>query len=144
MRNRAGRALAMVAGLLIGLAPLLAEAAPSKLSVVVAKVSKKGNEVDPPLKQFAEDFKDTLIFTTFKVIEVKNVSLEKNQSATIPLPGGKKVNLKLLEQKPDGSVSVKVDVPPLSLTPEIKKGSYIPMDAGSLGKDKLFVVVKNG
>ncbi|MFN7131127.1 MAG: hypothetical protein ACK4N5_03540 [Myxococcales bacterium] len=136
-------ALWMMFGVLT-LAPSLAFAAPTKVGVLVARVSTKGTEVDPQLKQFADEFKTAMVASSFKVVEAKTFTLDEGGTGTISLPGGKKVDVKLVSRKPDGSITVKVDVPPLTLTPELKPNAYIPLDAGTHGDGKLFVLVRNG
>ncbi|MFI5305704.1 MAG: hypothetical protein ACHQ53_00050 [Polyangiales bacterium] len=115
---------AAVLGLcLLGIARSAAAAdAPVKTQVLVILAKEEPGEIDPKLKQVRALQKPPFNgFKSMKVLSTSDVELSADQAATVALPNGRTLQIKLLARMPDGRNKVQVSIN----RPE--KPDYLPL-----------------
>jgi len=97
---------------LLGVArPGAAADAPVKSQVLVILAKEEPGEVDPKLKQLRALQKPPFNgFKSMKVLSTSDVELSNDKAATVSLPNGRTLQIKLLARMPDGRNKVQVSI----------------------------------
>ncbi len=120
-------------------APSAALAQSVTLKVQVASVSSNGTEIDPALKQMAQDFKrNGLAFTNFKLVGSENLNLAPGQSGNVKLPNGN-ASVTYVRQA-GGKLTIKISAP--AVTTEVDLDRELTLGVGEHGGGKLFLIVR--
>jgi hypothetical protein len=133
---RANAARAALLGLcLLGVARIAAAAdAPVKTQVLVILAKEEAGEIDPKLKQVRALQKPPFNgFKSMKVLSTSDVELSTDQAATVALPNGRTLQIKLLQHLPDGRNKVQVSIN----RPE--KQDYLPLLTVTASGEPFFV-----
>jgi hypothetical protein len=103
---------ALLASLLLAPAELaLADSAPVKSEVLVILAKEAPGDVDARLKEMPALQKPPFNgFKSMKVLSTTGVELTEDKDATVALPNGGTLKLKLLERMPDGRHKVQVSI----------------------------------
>ncbi len=113
-RHRLGRvaALCLLAPCLLAPARVaLAANPPVKSEVLVILAKEQAGEIDPKLKQLRALQKPPFnSYKSMKVLSTTEVELSTEHAATVALPNGRSLQLKLLARMPDGRHKVQVSI----------------------------------
>jgi len=91
--------------------PALAADAPVKGEVLVILAKEAAGEYDPKLKQLPALQKPPFsAFKSMSVLSTTAIELVAEKDATVELPNGRTLQLKLLERMPDGRHKVQVSI----------------------------------
>jgi len=92
-------------------APLALADAPVKGEVLVILAKEQAGEIDPGLKKLPALQKPPFSsYKSMKVLSTTDVELTSDKAATVALPNGRTLQLKLLERMPDGRHKVEVSI----------------------------------
>ena len=92
-------------------APLGASAAEkADVTVHVVQASKKPGKNDPRLERFRKQLGD-FAYKNYQLLSVKKISVEKGQSQTVSLEGGKKLTVNFRSIDKDGRARLKLTIP---------------------------------
>ena len=88
-----------------------ADDAPVKGEVLVILAKEAEGEYDPKLKKLPALQKPPFnAFKSMSVLSTTGIELTSDKDATVPLPNGRTLQLKLLERMPDGRHKVQVSI----------------------------------
>jgi hypothetical protein len=124
MRHRTWAVGVWLFALVFATGPALAEEAAASGEVLVILAKEEAGEIDAPLKQLPALQKPPFSgFKSMKVLSTSAVSLKGEQPATVSLPNGRTLQLKLLERMADGRHKVQVSIN----RPGKKEQDYLPL-----------------
>jgi hypothetical protein len=110
--NASRRSLLVAFGLFFFLVAPVQALAQEKadLSVHVIAASKKPGKSDPRLERFRKQLGD-FAYKNYQLLSVKKISVEKGQSQTVSLEGGKKLTVNFRSIDKDGRARLKLTIP---------------------------------
>jgi hypothetical protein len=148
------KSLFLALGLVGALAPGVARAQKVKLDIQVVEASTQGKDMDPRLKHMENDFKHKgFAYSSYKMVNEQQPSLALKSTATVPLPGGKSVQLTptSVSSGPKGAklINMHVTVPAVGFDVDYSVGNNgtnflgVPGGSGSPAGTQLFLVIKH-
>ena len=100
---------ALAVGLVLAAGPAHAGEKKATVVVDVVKASKEAGPSDAKVEKFRAQL-DRFDYRSYKVVSTKRVTVEKGESETVDLPGGKTLTVRFKQVDKDGRVRLRLSI----------------------------------